>query len=276
MASLSSIPPLGETNYATWKARAEGALIRLKLQSAIKPPVVGDPNDIGAAADAAAAASIDEEAKAVLLSLMDDTRLQQNQHFKTSYEMWIDLATSYERSLPAKRNAINRELSNIRLGNMTVTVYMDNIKGLQATLTAMGCPKSEEELVRIALDGLRDKPEYDMAVSFIEEQSSTPTIGEVQSRLATTEQRINERNRQGRNNERHEGRAYLAGSAGRKTNEGESRPRGNQQQSGGRSNGCYVCGGAHRAHECPRRFGQPGYVQPANENHRSEPKYLEF
>jgi gag-polypeptide of LTR copia-type len=252
MSSLPSIAPLNGSNYGTWSVRSRGFLVSRRLQSAIDPPPENGQ------ADPAAAAAIDEEARMLLLSLMDDVRLEQNMHFTTARELWQSLKTSYERGLPARRNALHRELNNIRLGKMTINTYMDTIKALQSQLNALGNTKTNDELVRIALDGLRDHKEYDIVVSLIEELDPVPDIGEVQSRLSTTEQKNRERGHSERPRDG-ESRAYLARS-------GNS----NGNNSNNDARGCYVCGGPHQASKCYRRFGQPGWISSPEDGHRGQ------
>lgn len=246
MAAYPSIQPLTAENYDTWNVRARGALVSRRLQSAIEPPPVNGQ------VDPAAAATTDEEARMLLLSLMDDVRLGQNMHFTTARELWLSLKTSYERGLPARRNALHRELNSIKLGKMSIHLYMDTIKALHSKLNALGNTKTNEELVRIALDGLRDHREYDIVVSLIEELDPVPDIGEVQSKLANTEQKISERKAQERS--RH-------GSGGDNVHAFAAHVPAHRNQSNGNNvKGCWVCGGAHTASTCYRRYGQPAWL----------------
>ena len=80
-SSTSDIARLGSSNYGVWAIRARGALVGKKLQSAIAP---ADPNNQAAAVDA----TVNEEALMLLLSLMDDTRIQQNAHHTTAKALW--------------------------------------------------------------------------------------------------------------------------------------------------------------------------------------------
>jgi hypothetical protein len=57
----------------------------------------------------------------------------------------------------------------------------------------VGNTKTNEEMVRIALDGLRNNRDYEIVVNLIEQLDPVPDISVVQSRLATTEQKILER-----------------------------------------------------------------------------------
>lgn len=252
---LAVVQPLSDNNYGVWAIRARGALVARKLQTTIAP-AAADANNQAPAVDAA----LDEEARMLLLSLMDDTRIQQNAHHATAKELWDDLKTSYERSLPAKRSALHRELNNFKLGNMTVNCYMDTIKSLQAQLDTLGDKKTPADMVRVVVDGLRNRTEYEVAISSFEDlvaANAPPTMAQMQIKLSSAEERFNERHKGQQRREYESTKAYVAQPG--QYNGGN----GGQRRHAGSKRECFVCGSTeHLARNCSRRHGtsngQPG------------------
>lgn len=252
-SSTSDIARLGSSNYGVWAIRARGALVGKKLQSAIAP---ADPNNQAAAVDA----TVNEEALMLLLSLMDDTRIQQNAHHTTAKALWDDLKESYEQSLPAQRSALHREINNLELGNMSINQLMDTAKALQAKLDTLGDKKTAADMVRVVVDSLRGRKEFEVAISSFEDlvaANTPPSMAQMQIKLAAAEQRYNECNPRSQR-EYGQAKAYVAGTS-------------NGGRGGQRRKQCWVCGSTeHLVSRCPNRYGasssgQPGTIgQPGN------------
>ena len=254
MTSVPHFEPLGDANFHNWQHRVYCGLVAKNLQSAIKPidPVAPADGVAPPAVDpaaAAAAALVDEQAKAYLLSNMDDTRMQQALQYETAREMWDGLTGAYQRSLPARRNALNRELHDTVLGNMTMHQYIDTIKAIANKLAAMGNPVSEAEKQRLILYGLRFNRDYDLAVGIIEALNAEPDINAIQTRLADAEQKLKER-KTGVRDATRDNRAYFAGN-----NRNNGRNNGtNERKPAGPNTRCYECNQfGHYAADCPKR-----------------------
>jgi hypothetical protein len=253
------------------------------LQSAIVPvpPLAADAPAPDPAAVAAAALA-DEQAKAYLLSNMDDIRMQQSLQYATARELWEGLRAAYQRGLPARRNALVRELHDLELGSMNINQYIDTLKAIVADLKGMEHPTSDAELQRLILYGLRHNKDYATIVLVIEAINAEPNINEVQMRLSDAEMKIKEQRASGRAAQR-DSQAYFAGNTSNNRNTGERKPATEHTR-------CYNCNKfGHYSSDCTsprqngrrndsnrRNNGQPRRDNRNNRSNNQQPRTLAF
>ncbi|GJR38563.1 hypothetical protein Tco_1214247 [Tanacetum coccineum] len=83
------------------------------------------------------------------------------------------------------------ELRSLMLGDLSIDAYFRKIKSIATTLTSLGSPISNDDVVTISLEGLPDK--YDNVSGIIVHLEPFPDLKMVHSMLTTKEMRLKSR-----------------------------------------------------------------------------------
>ncbi|KAJ0983603.1 hypothetical protein J5N97_011858 [Dioscorea zingiberensis] len=210
----------------------------------------------------------DQQVLSVILSSLFEEILTHMLFLTTSSDVWSALEKMFSSRSRARIMQIRLQLSNLQKRYMTATDYFHQVKILVATLSAIGKPLQDEEVISYMLAGLGS--EYDPLVTSITTRTEPISINDLYAHLLSFEMRLEHHNSTFQMNS-----SANTASRGRGTSRGRSRGRGGRgapsqggnntgNHSGYRGGGrnfhssrpnCQVCGKAgHTALKCYHRF----------------------
>ncbi|XP_026420737.1 uncharacterized protein LOC113316800 isoform X2 [Papaver somniferum] len=106
----------------------------------------------------------------------------------TAMEIWAYLEITFRSQLMARKSMLKNQLHNIKKGNLTILVYLQNIKTIADSLAAIGEKMSDSDLVMYVLHGLGR--EFDTFVVAAQNRETPFTFAELKPRLLNHEQWI--------------------------------------------------------------------------------------
>ncbi|XP_026383551.1 uncharacterized protein LOC113279050 [Papaver somniferum] len=104
----------------------------------------------------------------------------------TAREIWSFLEVNFQSQFMARKNLLKNQLHNLKKGNMTILMYLHNVKTIVDNLAAMGERVSNSDLVMSVLNGLGR--EFDSFVVDAQNRDVPFTFAELKPRLLNHKQ----------------------------------------------------------------------------------------
>ena len=98
---------------------------------------------------------------------------------KSSSEVWSTLTTMFSAASTSKVLQLRMQLSKLSKGELSAPAYFQKVKALTDTMSAIGKPLDDEEIIAYLLSGLDE--EYDSLVDSIAARTDSPSLSEVYS-----------------------------------------------------------------------------------------------
>ncbi|KAJ0962959.1 hypothetical protein J5N97_028081 [Dioscorea zingiberensis] len=216
IASLSSSPGLLPTpsfnhlinvklnrdNYLLWKAQFMPYLRSQQLLGYVDGTIVCPSKTITEATSTGAAQvpnpayqtwfQQDQLVLSALLSLLSEEVLTHVLFLSTSFEVWSTLEHMFSSRSRARIMQIRLQLSTLQKKDLSVTDYFHRVKNLADTLSAIGQPLQEEEIISYMLAGLGS--DYDPLVTSVTTRTDTISLNDVYAHLMSYELRMEHHN----------------------------------------------------------------------------------
>ncbi|KAJ0981423.1 hypothetical protein J5N97_009678 [Dioscorea zingiberensis] len=271
---------LTRTNYLLWKAQFLPYLRNQQLLGYVDGTIVAPEKMITQATAEGAMQTPnttyqqwlqqDQLVLSALLSSLSEEILGQVLFLSTSAEVWEALGRMFSSGSKARVMQIRMQLANVKKGDLSITDYFNRVKSLADTLSSIGLPLRDDEVVSYMLAGLGE--EYDSLVTSVTTRIEPFSLTELYAHMLSFEMRkeqqqgafqittnnvIRFNNRGGKDNYRGKGRSTgNSGGRGKQTfSNNSSSVRGNRPQ-------CQVCGKiGHVALKCYHRFDHSYQVE---------------
>jgi hypothetical protein len=205
---------LNEDNYMFWRAQILPLLRSHGLMSFITPGVAAPPAEIAnpQAGEAGAPAKIpnpeytawykqDQAILTAFLSSLTPEVFGVVVLATTAEEAWSTLAGSFASQSTARVMQLRAQLQATKKLDAPASAYFNRIKSLSDTLTSIGQPLRPEEFISFLLNGLDQ--DYDPFVDRVSASTVPMPVRDVYAQLLNTEQRIETRKAELRNDTIH-------------------------------------------------------------------------
>lgn len=195
--SLKIAQKLTDSNFLLWKQQVEPVITSHRLQQFLVNPTIPDKflNDADQVLENFNPLYLAwEQQDAHLLTWLQSTLscdvLTQMIGCKHSYQLWERLHSDFFTRTEAKSRQLRTELRNLKLGSKTISEYLQKVKSITDSFTAIGDPVPYKEQVDVLLDGLPS--EYESLVNLISMNTKfqSLTIQEIGALLQAQEARV--------------------------------------------------------------------------------------
>jgi hypothetical protein len=133
--------------------------------------------------------SQDQAILGALLTSLSESVLGWVVLYKTSHEVWSNLATNYSGASRARSMNTRVQLATLKKGGLSATQYFNKMKALADTLAIIGQPLKDEESIAYLLAGLDES--YDSLVTSVITKDDAIPLSELFPYLLSQESRIN-------------------------------------------------------------------------------------
>lgn len=206
----------------------------------------------------------DQLVLSTLLSSLTEDVLSHVIFLPTSQEVWMALEKMFSSGSRARSMQIRMQLSTMQKKDMSIADYFRKAKNLADTLSAIGSPLPDEEIISYILAGLGS--EYDPLVTSITTRNDPITLGDLYAHMMSFELRLDHNNtvfqmssanNVNRSQPQSRGNGKSGRGRGRNYNNSPAKSsggRGNSSQGGPRPT-CQICSKiGHDALCCYKRF----------------------
>ncbi|XP_048447479.1 uncharacterized protein LOC125480561 [Pyrus x bretschneideri] len=102
-----------------------------------------------------------------------------------SCDLWLNLENRFGDVSAAHIHQLRSRLHYVTKGNLSISEYLQSIKGISDALMAVGSPVSDHDLIAVTLNGLSD--EYESFIESIMLRISSTTLDELHGLLINKE-----------------------------------------------------------------------------------------
>jgi len=156
--SQIAIEKLTKNNFQVWKFRIMNFLMgkgywEFITSDETEPPLLENPTQQQIQANK----TWHEKERKVLYWLfvsVSDSMIVHIQDAKSPKQAWDTLVKMYSTNTQARKMQLKQELHNLQKSKMNFNDYSTKVKNLANTLTSIGAPVDDEDLVAVTLNGL--------------------------------------------------------------------------------------------------------------------------
>lgn len=120
----------------------------------------------------------ENKAKVLLKMSMKDNVIAHIRDCKTSADIWMKIKSLYETQNTSRVLALKSKLFSMRMDEReTATAFVARIKGVKDRLGAIGVAVSDEDLVAITMNGMRD--DFQTFITGVSAREKAPTFDDL-------------------------------------------------------------------------------------------------